>query len=167
MLEKVSHERAGQDQGWLFTSPPLVHLTTADLGNLADGKYDFAAIASRLDRLDAVVVFTPQHLVEWIPLAEDSRERRFKLADRLSRVVYINRDSRTLWLHDGSSSLQVTTANAGGLQGIFYDEQRQPQPLPSPVHMRQGQRQRQQQLPRHRESLALPRPPGVGRRQLL
>jgi len=101
-------------------------LTTADLGNLADGKYEFDEIASRLDRLEAVVMVTPQHLVEWIPLAEDSRERRFELADRLPRVVYMDWDSRTIWLQDGSSQLQLASTKSNALRGYFYDENGQP-----------------------------------------
>ena len=122
--EQVAHSPVRKGT-WLFTWPPLMHFTTADLGNMADGKYDLERIVSRLRQLDATVLVTPQHLVEWIPLAEDSRERRFELMNHLQRATYVDLDSPSIWLRDGSP-FTLTTIDAQGLRNAFYDAQGTP-----------------------------------------
>ncbi len=110
----------------MTTDPPLVHLTTADLGNLADGKYDLARLKDLLDQLRAVVLVTPEHLLEWVPLATDSRDRRFALADSL-RMALIDWRSEDIW-RPADRQRTLTLASQNELRSHFFDDLGAPYP---------------------------------------
>lgn len=102
--------------------PPLVHLTTADLGNYADRKegYDLPRLAELLDELGAVVLVTPEHLMEWVPLPADWRDRRFSLADTLP-LTFVNWRSDEIW-QSTVSQRTMNLVGQAGLRSQFFDE---------------------------------------------
>lgn len=79
------------------TWPPLIHFTTSDLSHMADGRYDTQRIAERLERVHAIVIITPEHLAEMVPLFAESRERRLRLIDALPRVAFLEWSPRFAW----------------------------------------------------------------------
>ena len=115
-------ERFGLDRAVLWTHPPLVHFTTADLNNLADGRYDMPAFANVVHEMNAVVLVTPEHLMEWVPVAADSQRRRLALADSLP-MSFAEWGYSTAWTPGPTTELQ--TATAAQLEWLFYDERRE------------------------------------------
>ncbi|MGM0578325.1 MAG: hypothetical protein ACQEXJ_21555 [Myxococcota bacterium] len=118
--------------------PPLVHFTNADWSYLADGQYDVDTMVEKLNQAGAFVVVAPHHLQEWVPLAQDSLDRRLGLAERLGRVVYLDEDARSLWSVD-PRQVRTSLASASDLRALIFDERGEIHPW---IHRSRNQHRR-------------------------
>lgn len=98
----------------------LIHLTTADLNNIADGIYNVDLIRMELERSDSFVVITRYHLLEWVPRNPTSQRRCLFLPDSLKRTVYCGQTHLNMWRDLSLELRQATPATL--IQDFFVSE---------------------------------------------